>query len=244
MIPQKNNNLVIWLGVISLVVIFFGFWQIRYTIYRPFAIKTTNTAPTNDDIVAQLQKTDTDHDGLTDIEEMKIGASPFLADSDNDGFTDSEEIKSGSDPLDPQSTPLNKNASSTENILRKEVVGVLDSATSTFALGGNPTSAQIRDFLISNGIDKELVSQILDKDLLDLYNETKNQTGVSWQDLNASPITPVAGTSSDIENMGGWSLEELRQYLLTQGVDQAGLDQIDDQTLIQMFENIKGSSVQ
>jgi hypothetical protein len=241
---QKNNNLLIWLGIFSLAIIFFGIWQIRYTIYKPFEGQTSKAAPTNDDIVSQLQKTDSDHDSLTDIEEMRLGTSPFLPDSDNDGFTDSEETKAGSSPLDPKSTPLSKNTSSTENILQREVVGILSSASSTFDLEDTPSPAQIRDFLIKNGMDKETVNQILDKDLLELYNETKKQTGVSWETLNSAQNSSATSTNPDLQNMGGWTMQELRQYLVSQGIDQTTLDKIDDQTLLQMFNEVKGSSGQ
>ncbi len=43
--------------------------------------------------------TDTDHDGLSDLEEIQYGTNPNLADSDNDGFTDKTEIQKGYNPL-------------------------------------------------------------------------------------------------------------------------------------------------
>ena len=45
---------------------------------------------------------DTDHDGLTDAEETKLGTNPKLADTDRDGLSDLDETKVyHSDPLKP-----------------------------------------------------------------------------------------------------------------------------------------------
>jgi YD repeat-containing protein len=48
---------------------------------------------------------DSDGDGLTDEEEMRLGTDPFNADTDGDGFPDGLEIALGSNPLDANSTP-------------------------------------------------------------------------------------------------------------------------------------------
>jgi len=44
---------------------------------------------------------DSDKDGVSDMEEIRLGTDPFNADSDQDGFLDSSEIVSGTDPLSP-----------------------------------------------------------------------------------------------------------------------------------------------
>ncbi|PJE76078.1 hypothetical protein COV04_00920 [Candidatus Uhrbacteria bacterium CG10_big_fil_rev_8_21_14_0_10_48_11] len=43
--------------------------------------------------------TDTDSDGLTDVEELLYGTNPEKPDSDTDGYGDLEELKNGYDPL-------------------------------------------------------------------------------------------------------------------------------------------------
>jgi hypothetical protein len=46
------------------------------------------------------EETDSDGDGLTDIEELKIyGTDPQKADTDGDGFLDGDEVKNGYNPL-------------------------------------------------------------------------------------------------------------------------------------------------
>jgi len=45
-------------------------------------------------------KTDSDNDGLTDIEELKVyGTDPKKADTDGDGYSDGDEVKNGYNPL-------------------------------------------------------------------------------------------------------------------------------------------------
>ncbi|MEM0481260.1 MAG: hypothetical protein QXQ14_03730, partial [Candidatus Aenigmatarchaeota archaeon] len=46
---------------------------------------------------------DSDNDGLTDSEEIRLGTNPLSKDSDNDGLTDSEEIRLGTNPLSKDS---------------------------------------------------------------------------------------------------------------------------------------------
>lgn len=49
------------------------------------------------------KKTDTDGDGLLDLDELELGTDRLLADTDGDGVSDKDELDFGSDPLDPES---------------------------------------------------------------------------------------------------------------------------------------------
>lgn len=51
--------------------------------------------------------TDTDGDGLLDIDEYKDGTDPNNKDTDGDGFSDGEEVRDGSSPLMINDTPDN-----------------------------------------------------------------------------------------------------------------------------------------
>ena len=42
---------------------------------------------------------DSDNDGLTDVEELRIGTDPHNPDTDGDGYLDGDEVKNGFDPL-------------------------------------------------------------------------------------------------------------------------------------------------
>ena len=49
---------------------------------------------------------DTDHDGLTNAQEIQIGTDPTNADTDGDTYIDGLEVLFGSNPLDPKSIPV------------------------------------------------------------------------------------------------------------------------------------------
>lgn len=57
-------------------------------------VLTVGTVP-----VAKTVFSDTDHDGLSDAEEARLGTDPNIDDTDGDGFLDGEEVRGGFDPL-------------------------------------------------------------------------------------------------------------------------------------------------
>ena len=84
------------------------------------------------------------------------------------------------------------------------------------------------------------MENILDEDLIKLYNETKKETGISLEEL--SKQTVKSENLSETERM----LQEmdpkiLRELLLSQGVDQKMLEQIDDAILKKLFLESLGS---
>lgn len=50
-----------------------------------------------------VEATDSDADGLSDVEESLLGTNPTMPDSDGDGFADGAEVASGYDPAMPRS---------------------------------------------------------------------------------------------------------------------------------------------
>ncbi|MDG3143012.1 thrombospondin type 3 repeat-containing protein [Streptococcus suis] len=46
-----------------------------------------------------IYEKDSDHDGLTDAQELALGTNPLSSDSDGDGQVDLEELQSGRSPL-------------------------------------------------------------------------------------------------------------------------------------------------
>lgn len=68
---------------------------------------------------------DTDGDGISDEDEIRIGTNPYDADTDHDGYPDGLEIALGSDPLDPNSIP---------NLQRPGIVVSLDLSIQNYLL--------------------------------------------------------------------------------------------------------------
>lgn len=51
--------------------------------------------------IQTIYSRDSDHDGLSDAQELALGTNPFSSDSDSDGQTDLEEVQRGGDALSP-----------------------------------------------------------------------------------------------------------------------------------------------
>ena len=59
----------------------------------------TNTNENTNRFIIPTKSTDTDRDGLTDLEEALIGSSTTSPDSDRDGYLDSDELLAGYNPI-------------------------------------------------------------------------------------------------------------------------------------------------
>lgn len=188
---QKTSLLV--LAFFSLVILTFGVLRIRYQIYSPFEYSGTGVLASNQTASSTAidYTTDTDHDGISDYEEINVyHTSPYLADSDSDGFTDKEEIMNGTDPNCPTGqTCTDILASSTSSVSTTSLANLLetDTGTSTDAsldtsvtgsssleelLGGTSDATSIRQLLLNNGMDKATLDKINDADLMKTYQSS------------------------------------------------------------------------
>ncbi|RLC37254.1 hypothetical protein DRH27_04060 [Candidatus Falkowbacteria bacterium] len=145
-----------------------------------------------------LSLKDTDEDGINDSDELNIYlTSPYLEDSDSDGFLDREEIESGNDPNCPQGVDcygveslyssegeIKKDTSlNAEDILLEQLEFTENLSTDTAGnsqsqdqelvnfLNGQLDAQSLRDLLIESGIDKDMLNQISDEDLIKSYQQ-------------------------------------------------------------------------
>jgi hypothetical protein len=61
------------------------------------------TGDVDNDMIPNILDYDSDNDGLSDGQEIKLGTDPANPDTDHDGLFDGEEINGGTDPLNPDS---------------------------------------------------------------------------------------------------------------------------------------------
>ncbi len=230
---KSRIHLLVFLFGATILAVGLAYFQIRGAIYAPFKIagRQTSEQSETESALSVLANQDTDGDGLTDFDEQFVYyTSAYLPDSDSDGFSDKEEIEAGSSPLDRGSVPgsvQSAQSNSLEKTFSLEELQLPKKETSQTGLfGEKEISAQgIRDLLVSLvGLSKDVVDKLDDKTLINLYNETKQETGIDLEALSEKQLFE-----------GSFDVSQLRQILIEQGVDSARLEQVDDATLEQMF---------
>jgi len=188
----KNQKIAVAiLGVLAVAVIIAWMVQLKKSINSPFSYNPTETTESTTtcqgpECQESLKTKDTDKDGLTDWDELNVyETSPYLEDSDSDGVSDREEIETGADPNCPagrdcsalanissesseeaSSTELDLNLGSTGEELTSDQEKILQDI-----LGGQIDASALREMLLGAGMDKDLLNQISDEDLLASYKE-------------------------------------------------------------------------
>jgi hypothetical protein len=187
-------------GLILFSVFFVYMWSVQFknSLKNPLSVNLNNNINNDSENLncsggecnndSLLKNKDTDGDGFNDYDEMYIyNTSPYLEDTDGDGFNDYDEIKAGTDPNCPEGRECY--ASNEEDVLddsdndgergdSKENSPILleglegDDEGYKDVLSGEGDANTIRDMLIEAGMDKDLLNQISDEDLLRSYKET------------------------------------------------------------------------
>lgn len=193
--------------------------------------------------LAEKKLLDSDGDGINDFdEEITYGTSAFLADSDSDGLTDQQEI---ADNTDPNCATGRTCFSSITNTNSSTTV-----ATNT-AITSLPTDDPVvlREQLAALGISQDVLSQVSDEDLLAVYSSVQadyqtNTTaaGNTNEDPYAELLPDTTNTNSvtsvrtydDLQNL---TPDAVRNLLLQSGMTASDLEQIDDATLMQVYQD-------
>lgn len=224
-----KTTLWVFLGVIflGLITIFFGFFEIIGQIKLPLSSGDQPDLAVDDTvyIILDLQAKDTDHDTLSDYEELYFyGTSPYLADSDSDGIDDATEITQTSDPNCPKG---------------ESCIAVADANTNA---ANSNTSAQLgsdeisldafRDTLQTSGAPENTVQNLDDQELRETYAEVTGEE-TSSADNNTNTQTSEGISISSLENL---SAAEIRIFLQLGGADASSLEQVDDETLVKIFQ--------
>jgi len=190
---EKNQKIA--LIVLTVFVLFLMIaWSIQFkrSLTEPFAYKgdnsqdnSTQDATSTD---ADLKNKDTDGDGLSDWDELNVyKTSPYLEDSDSDGIKDGDEIKAGTDPNCPEgktcsvsvpaATGSNLTDTTTQLAGNQLDIGLASSSDTELQtlIQGESDPAKIRKLLLDAGMDKNILSQISDADLVSSYQEMFKQ---------------------------------------------------------------------
>lgn len=231
-------------GAIACLAFFVGFLQFKSHLEGPNK-KVTSVLPTAD-IARELSATkDTDGDGLTDVEEQTVYASsPFITDSDSDGKSDGEEVRLGTDPTCPGEKKCFKGdfGMTAQTDVKKDTVGI-ELGSSTISPGakgldpslvtGEVSIANIKTLLIKGGVKEEVIKGMTDEQIRKIYDDT----------LNASP--DLKAQKAIIDLLSAKDMAALRKTLVGMGIAQADLDKMNDdqvqQMVIELLRNTKAN---
>lgn len=173
--------------------------------YKGEPENTNNTPEEDANSEVVLKAKDTDQDGLNDFDELTVyKTSPYLEDSDSDGLADGEEVKKGTDPNCPAgrncatvgtlenasstpASPINKIDSSGDlnsvfNQINDQIIRNSDTEAKAPTidnqnlLEGKADAASLRKALLDAGMDTRVLNAMTDKQLLDSYRETLNNS--------------------------------------------------------------------
>jgi hypothetical protein len=225
-LPQPQKIAVIFLFILAIFIVVFWVWQMQTQINAPFSYNGTTTSTlgatsaTSSASMNLLKSTDTDHDGISDYDELyTYKTSPYLADSDSDGIPDLKEIEQGTNPNCPEGqtcTSATGNATSTSvnsnNVISSDLssaitatttttaatsssglnASAVDQATLQKALNGQADAATIRALLIQSGANKTELDKVSDADLLKSYQETLQSQATSSATSTGSSLNNTA----------------------------------------------------
>lgn len=192
--------------------------------YRP------STAATQEDLANRLRNQDSDLDGLDDWSEINVySTSPYLSDTDNDRLSDREEITRGTNPNCPEGL----DCTAIEPI--GEIAGSegtnLNSIISTLGEADLQTMMAYEQKLLSGEVTLAELG-IDNPELQKLFDQMRTMPAGQAANLNSEDKSQAV---TELKNM---TPAQLRQELLSKGMDQATLDQLDDETLKEMLDQL------
>ena len=178
--PHTERTGIIVLACAGVLALIFGAWNLGHNIKKPFLLKpgqaSQNTSSNN--LFFELQSKDTDKDGLSDYDELYVyETSPYLEDSDSDGRLDGEEVSGGSDPNCPEGKECGTEIKTTAEAIGFDVPTAADTSQDFGDIDVNQLMIDdIKQILEASGIGKDVLDQIDDATLMDIYYKTLQQT--------------------------------------------------------------------
>jgi hypothetical protein len=176
---------------------------------------------------AQLKVQDSDGDGLSDYDELKVyGTSPFIADTDSDGLKDGAEVKAGTDPNCPQGKTCfggQQTGEQTDSTQNNPFY-----STDFKAVLGDPQ--QLRALLIQGGADPRLVNAMDDQTVQALAQEAFKDS--------------TQATPEKIQTLQKLTPDQIRNLLKSSGMSDEQLSQFTDEQLQQIYDEALNQAAQ
>jgi len=187
--------------------------------------------------ITKMQSQDSDFDGLSDYSEVYLyKTNPYLEDSDGDGYWDKQEIITGNDPncaagQDCSTKTADSEAVNSETATNESAANINSQAASLPNLDLS-NLVDLQDKLISGEVTLEQLG-INDPQLQSMLDKLRDSN------LNVSDVTPEEKKTA-LDALQNMSPAEIREELISRGLDEAMLNQIDDATLQSIFKQTIG----
>lgn len=221
--------------VLSVLGLSFGVVQTKENIVSTFRLPELPAnlqAGLTDDDAASLQQKDTDQDSLTDFDELYVHqTSPYVQDSDSDGLQDSAEVKAGSDPNCPIGkicgSPLPSEEDSTSSLV-DDVFGEQTNpdAFNSLISGGEVGPDQLRAIMRDSGAPGTVVDALSDEAIVNLFSAS------------------AQGEEPDLTALRNLGAADIRVLLKAGGGEDELIDEMDDDSLIQIYQQAIDQQVQ
>lgn len=192
------------------------FWTNIRRISRVLHPKAPNVNTSESAQITALKTKDTDHDGLSDYDELfYYKSSPYLFSTAGDGVSDGTKVAKGENPSCAENTTCNPTPT----------VNVNTDTNSTL------TPDFLRSALKAAGVAQSTLDNTNDADLLAIYTRVVGQTSKSNTNTNVVPNVTV----SDLQKLSG---NDIRSLLEANGISATTLSTVDDTTLQQIFQQV------
>ena len=258
-LTKRQNIFLASVGVVVVIAISLAVWQMGRILKLPLpttgkekaiVAQEAKALDLSEKNPAELKKADTDADKINDFEELYVyETSPYLADSDSDGIDDFDEIANHTDPTCAEG----KNCFSAG-----AATSASEPANGAAAIVGvaEVSAADLRQLLVQAGqVTAEQAAAIDDKTLLDIYGQALEQNpdlakslqpGATANNDAGDPSAKIADNATDtagaLKSLGGLNAADVRKMLLEQGFSEKELNEIDDKTLMALYQEALGKA--
>jgi len=228
-----------FLAIIGSLALVFGVMNLSNSLRAPFqrnAALTINSSGAAE--LTALKNKDTDGDGLSDYDELYVyNTSPYLKDSDSDGYTDAEEIRTSNDPNCPRGqTCTNLGLNADTNAVATANTNVSTNGTTASSMD----AATLRETLKNAGAPASVIDATDDATLLKLYQDVVSGSSTNGNTnadvFNSNTNTDLSGGAITLDVLNNLSIQEIRDLLISNGVDTATISSLSDTELRSIFQ--------